>query len=52
MYQQSKHNIFSKIKDSNEYYLVNILSGNADILEPDEALKFKENRIDNSYNFV
>ncbi len=47
MYQQSKHNIFSKIKDSNEYYLVNILSGNADILEPDEALKFKENRIDN-----
>lgn len=33
----SKYNIFSKIKDSNSYYIVNILSGNADILEPEKA---------------
>ena len=28
----SKHNIISKIKDSDEYFIVNALSGNADIL--------------------
>jgi uncharacterized protein len=29
----SKHNIFSKIKDSDSYYIVNLLTGNADILD-------------------
>ncbi len=29
----SKHNIFSKIKDSENYFIVNLLSGNADILD-------------------
>ena len=33
----SKYNIFSKIKDSNNYYIVNLLSKNADILSPPEA---------------
>jgi len=33
----SKYNIFSKIKDSNSSYLVNILTGNADILDPAKA---------------
>lgn len=37
----SKHNIFSRIKDSENYFIVNLLSGNADILSPDEALKLK-----------
>jgi uncharacterized protein len=36
----SKHNIFSKIKDSENYFIVNTLSGNADILSPEEARKF------------
>jgi len=31
----SKHNIFSKIKDSENFFIVNLLSGNADIVSPD-----------------
>ncbi|OFX16920.1 MAG: hypothetical protein A2033_19355 [Bacteroidetes bacterium GWA2_31_9] len=37
----SKYNIFSKIKDSDNYFIVNLLSGNADILEESEASKIK-----------
>ncbi len=33
----SRHNIFSKIKDSENYFIVNLLSGNADILNPKDA---------------
>lgn len=33
----SRHNIFSKIKDSDNYFMVNLLSGSADILTPAEA---------------
>ena len=33
----SKYNIFSKIRNSEDYYLVNLLSGNADILRNDKA---------------
>ena len=33
----SKHNIFSKIADSDNYFIVNLLCGSADILSPDEA---------------
>ncbi len=33
----SKYNIFSQIKDSNDHYLVNILTGNADILSAEKA---------------
>ena len=35
----SKHNIFSKIKDSDNYFIVNSLTGNADILNPVDAGK-------------
>nr|WP_321452833.1 radical SAM protein [uncultured Carboxylicivirga sp.] len=37
----SKHNIFSKIANSDNYFIVNPLSGNADIMEPHEAEAFK-----------
>jgi uncharacterized protein len=37
----SKHNIVSRIKDSDNYFIVNMLSGNADILEPSKALEFE-----------
>ncbi len=33
----SKHNIFSKMKDSENYFIVNLLSGSADILSPEEG---------------
>jgi uncharacterized protein len=35
----SKHNIFSQIKNSENYFIVNLLSGNADILTPSDAAK-------------
>jgi uncharacterized protein len=36
----SKHNIISKIKDTDEYYIVNLLSGNADIITPAKYQEF------------
>jgi len=37
----SKHNVFSEIRDSGNYFIVNILSGNADILGPGDADKLR-----------
>jgi uncharacterized protein len=34
---KSKHNIVSKVLDSGQYFVVNLLSGNADLLSEDEA---------------
>ena len=33
----SKFNIFSKIRDSENYFIINLLTGNADILGVDDA---------------
>ncbi len=38
----SKHNIFSKIKDSDNFFIVNPLTGNADILTPSDAEKVNQ----------
>ena len=37
----SKYNILSKVRDSEKYFIVNQLSGNVDILTPEEALKIR-----------
>lgn len=37
----SKYNIFSRIRDSENYFIVNLLSGSADILTPEEARKIE-----------
>lgn len=37
----SKYNIFSKIRDSENFFIVNLLTGNADILGIDDATKLK-----------
>ncbi len=37
----SRYNIFSKIKDSENYFIVNLLSGNADILDSCDAEKME-----------
>jgi uncharacterized protein len=37
----SKYNIFSKIRDSENYFIINLLTGNADILNPGDAEKLK-----------
>jgi len=41
----SKYNIFSKIKDSENSFIINLLSGNADIIFPKEA-QILQNLID------
>lgn len=38
----SKHNIFGKIRDSENYFIINPLSGNADILTPEKAREIRE----------
>jgi uncharacterized protein len=38
----SKHNIFSKISGSENYFIVNLLTGSADILDPSEAWMIQE----------
>ena len=48
----SKHNIFSKIKGSDNYYLINLLSGQADILEPDEAHQYINQTILNTQDYI
>jgi uncharacterized protein len=35
----SRYNIFSKIRKSENYFILNLLTGNADILSPEEAAK-------------
>lgn len=39
MIKYSRFNIFSRIKDSENHFIINLLTGNADILEPDDAKK-------------
>lgn len=39
--EKSKHNIFSQIKDSRQYFIINPLSKNADILSPDLAREYE-----------
>jgi len=39
--QYSRYNIFSKIRDSENYFIVNLLSGNADILDSCDAEKIE-----------
>jgi uncharacterized protein len=50
--QLSKHNIISKIKDSENYFIVNLLSGNADILEPEVGRAVLAGRISNEKAFI
>ena len=38
--QKSAHNIFSKVRDSDHYFLVNPLSRQADLLNPETAQKY------------
>ena len=51
----SKHNIFSKIKESENFFIVNLLTGNADILSDEEAekvTKVKNNEVVVDEQFV
>jgi uncharacterized protein len=48
----SRHNIFSSIHRSDEYFIVNILSGNADILNPTEAQRVIRNEVNDDPVFI
>lgn len=48
----SKHNIISKVHQSNDYFIVNVLSGNADLLSAEEAREVFDNRVLNNNEFV
>ena len=43
--QFSNHNIFSKIRDSEKFFLLNLLSKNADIIEPELAGRMNSNAL-------
>lgn len=48
----SKHNIISKVHQTNDYFIVNALSGNADLLSSDEARAVFDNRVLNNSEFI
>jgi uncharacterized protein len=48
----SQHNIFSRIADSDDYFIVNLLSGNADILSREKAQEIIEQRYTNVEEYV
>ncbi len=48
----SKYNIFSQIRDSENYFILNLLSGNADILTPELAGRIIENKFENADEFI
>ncbi len=50
--EKSKHNIISKLKDSENYFLVNLLSGEADILEPSVAQDFLNGTLEKEAPFI
>jgi uncharacterized protein len=50
--QFSKHNIFSKITDSDNYFIVNPLSGNADILTSEKAEEIKKGEYSDIEEYV
>lgn len=48
----SKYNIMGKLKDSECFYIVNILTGNADILSPELAREIESNNISSKEEFI
>ncbi len=48
----SKHNIISRIKDSEKYFIVNLLTGNADILSEKEMKDITNNIFKNRDEFI
>src|SRR5512133_2795956 len=50
--EPSRHNILSKIHDSDDFFILNLLHGNADILSANEAKAFSANKIDDPSDFI
>ena len=47
----SRYNIFSKIRESENYFILNLLSGSADILSSEDAEKVKAVQNDNNFPY-
>ena len=47
----SRYNIFSKIRESENYFIMNLLSGNADILSSEDAEKVRTVQKDNNFPY-
>ncbi len=50
--EYSKHNIFSGITGTDDYYLINPLSMQADILDPAEAQEYLEQNLSNREEYI
>jgi len=50
--EHSRHNIFSAVHNSDEYFLVNLLSGNADILTSEEARRYMDNEVTGDPEYI
>jgi uncharacterized protein len=50
--QASQHNIISKVRDSDSWFVVNLLSGEADLLDENEAKALREGDIAGHPEFV
>ena len=50
--RKSKYNIFSKLEDSNDYFILNLLSKNADILNPVLAKEYLESKFTNNTDWI
>ena len=50
--EHSRHNIFSAIHQSDEFFLANVLSGNADILTPAEAQRYLSNEVSGDPEYI
>ncbi len=50
--ERSRHNIFSAVHNSDEYFLVNLLSGNADILTPQEARRYQNDEVTSDPEYI
>lgn len=50
--EQSKHNIISRISDSDKYFIVNVLSQEADVLTEEELERLKQNDFTEESEYV
>jgi uncharacterized protein len=48
----SKYNIFSKVRNSEDYYLINLLSGNADIINLEKAEEIKSGNFSDVSEYI
>ena len=48
----SEHNIISRIHNSNAYFIVNVLSWNADVLTPEESLRLLNKEVLNDPEYI